>query len=72
VSRRTTGVGLVGLGVISAEYVRTLQSAPDVEVRFLAARQASRASARAEELGVPACGTYDEPFATPRSRSWST
>jgi predicted dehydrogenase len=59
-SRRRTGVGIVGVGVISAEYVRTLQSAPDLEVRFLAARQPSRARARAEELGVPAFGTYDE------------
>ena len=59
-SRRRTGVGIVGVGVISAEYVRTLQAAPDVEVRFMAARQADRARARAEELGVPAFGTYDE------------
>ena len=59
-SRRRTGVGIVGVGVISAEYVRTLQAAPDVEVRFMAARQADRARARAEELGVPAFGTCDE------------
>ena len=57
---RPTGVGLVGLGVISAEYIRTLQAARDVDVRYVAARQAERARARAEELGVPAFGTYDD------------
>lgn len=62
---RRTGVGVVGVGVISEEYVRTLQAAPDVEVRFLAARTADRARARAEEFGVPAFGTYDELLGDP-------
>jgi predicted dehydrogenase/predicted ester cyclase len=60
-----TGLGIVGAGVISAEYVRTLHSAADVQVRFLAARDPGRARVRAEELGVPAAGTYAELLSDP-------
>ena len=58
--RPATGVGVVGVGFISAEYVQTLQAAPDVEVCFLAARNTDRARARAAELGVPGFGAHDE------------
>src|SRR5438132_623114 len=60
-----TGIGIVGAGVISVEYLGTLHAAPDVEVRFLAAREPGRARARAEEYGVLASGTYDDLLADP-------
>jgi predicted dehydrogenase len=54
------GVGIVGAGVISAQYLRTLTRARDVEVRFVADLDAERARARAAEYGVPRGGTFAE------------
>ena len=54
------GVGVIGAGVISAQYLANLTTFPDLEVRFVADIDLDRARARAEEFGVPASGTTEE------------
>ena len=54
-----TGVGIVGAGAISAQYLRTLTRAPDLDVRFVADLDTERARARAAEFDVPGSGTLD-------------
>ncbi|GAA3240718.1 Gfo/Idh/MocA family protein [Dactylosporangium siamense] len=54
------GVGVVGAGVISGQYLETLSGFPDVEVRFVADLDLDRAKVRAEEFGVPAHGSVEE------------
>jgi predicted dehydrogenase len=56
----TVGVGVIGAGVISAQYLGNLTTFPDLEVRFVADIDLERAKARAEEFGVPASGTTEE------------
>jgi predicted dehydrogenase len=56
----TVGVGLIGAGVISAQYLTNLTTFPDHEVRFVADIDLERAKARAEEFGVPASGTVEQ------------
>ncbi|WP_214404923.1 Gfo/Idh/MocA family protein [Pseudonocardia lacus] len=51
------GVGIIGAGVISTQYLRTLALAPDVDVRFVADLDVERARARAAEFDVPASGS---------------
>ena len=55
-----TGVGVIGAGVISAQYLANLTTFPDVEVLFVADIDLDRARERAAEFGVPASGTVDE------------
>jgi predicted dehydrogenase len=59
------GVGVVGAGVISEQYLRNLTAFPDVEVLFIADLDVERAAARAESFGVPRSGTPDELLADP-------
>lgn len=54
------GVGVIGAGVISTQYLPNLRDAADVEVRMLADLDVDRAAARAGEFGVPASGGVDE------------
>lgn len=54
------GVGLIGAGVISTEYLTNLTSFPDVEVRFIADLDLARAAEQAERFGVPASGSVEE------------
>lgn len=54
------GVGVIGAGVISTQYLSNLRDAADVEVRMLADLDLDRAAARADEFGVPASGGVDE------------
>jgi predicted dehydrogenase len=57
------GVGVVGTGNISRDYLALLTRAPDVEVRFIAGRDSERAAARATEYGIGRFGDVDALFA---------
>lgn len=54
------GVGIIGAGVISTQYLENLTVFPDVEVRFIADLDLDRAAAQAEKFGVPASGSVAE------------
>jgi predicted dehydrogenase len=52
------GVGVVGAGNISTQYLTNLTSFPDVDVRFVADVDAERARSQARAFGVPGCGSF--------------
>lgn len=54
------GVGVIGAGVISTEYLKNLTTFPDAEVRFVADIDEARAQAQAEAFGVAGSGSVDE------------
>ncbi|MCU1569766.1 MAG: NADH-dependent dehydrogenase [Naasia sp.] len=54
------GVGVIGAGNISDQYLRTLTSLPDVQVLFVADLDEQRAAAQAEKYGVPGAGSAAE------------
>ena len=54
------GVGIIGAGNISTQYLEHLARYPDVEVRFVADLDLARAAAQAAAYGVPASGSVDE------------
>jgi predicted dehydrogenase len=54
------GVGLIGAGVISGQYLENLTSFPDLDVRFIADIDLERAQAQAEKFGVPGSGTVEQ------------
>ena len=54
------GVGVIGAGVISNEYLKNLTAFPDLDVRFVADIDLERAKAQAEKFGVPGSGTVEE------------
>ena len=54
------GVGIIGAGVISTQYLDNLTTFPDVDVRFVADIDVERAKAQAEKYGVPGSGTVEE------------
>jgi predicted dehydrogenase len=54
------GVGIIGAGNISTQYLENLTRFPDVEVRFVADLDHARAAAQAEAYGVPGSGSVDE------------
>lgn len=54
------GVGVVGAGNISDEYLRNLTSFPSLDVRFVADLNVDVARAQAEKYGVGAWGTYEQ------------
>ncbi|HMO11729.1 MAG TPA: Gfo/Idh/MocA family oxidoreductase [Actinotalea sp.] len=64
-SRRPVGVGVVGAGVISDQYLDNLTRAADVAVLMVADLDTDRAAARATQFDVPASGTLDELLAHP-------
>jgi predicted dehydrogenase len=59
------GVGVVGTGVISEEYLRNLTAFPDVRVLAVADLDPARAAARAAAHGVPRSSTVDDLLADP-------
>ena len=54
------GVGVIGAGVISGQYLDNLTTFPDVEVLFVADLDLDRARAQAEKYGIPGSGTTQE------------
>ncbi|WIB62670.1 Gfo/Idh/MocA family oxidoreductase [Curtobacterium sp. MCBD17_040] len=54
------GVGVIGAGVISDQYLSNLTVFPDLEVLFIADIDLPRAAAQAEKWNVPGSGTVDE------------
>ena len=54
------GVGVIGAGVISGQYLDNLTAFPDVEVLFVADLDLDRARAQAQKYGIPGSGTTDE------------
>jgi len=54
------GVGVIGAGVISNEYLKNLTAFPDLDVRFVADIDLERAKAQAEKYGVAGSGTVEE------------
>jgi predicted dehydrogenase len=54
------GVGIIGAGVISTQYLENLTKFPDVAVRFIADLDTDRARTQAQAFGVPASGTVAE------------
>ncbi|PDP89397.1 oxidoreductase [Glycomyces fuscus] len=56
----TAGIGVIGAGNISTQYLENLTRFPDVEVRFVADLDLARAAAQAAAYGVPGSGTVEE------------
>jgi predicted dehydrogenase len=59
------GVGIVGCGNISSEYLRNLTTFPDVRVLFCADIDAERAKAQAAAYDVPAAGSVRQALEHP-------
>jgi len=61
-ARRTgpVGVGVIGAGVISDQYLGNLTRFPDLRVLFVADLDEARAAAQAEKWGVPGSGSVAE------------
>lgn len=58
------GVGIIGAGVISSQYLTNLTAFADLDVLFIADLDTDRARERAEEFGIPGHGTVAELLAT--------
>jgi predicted dehydrogenase len=54
------GVGVIGAGVISTQYLENLTKFPDLAVRFIADLDVDRARAQADAFGVADSGTVAE------------
>lgn len=54
------GVGIVGAGTISDQYLENLTAFPDLDVRFIADLDTERAAAQAQKWGVASSGTYEQ------------
>ncbi|MFF1573438.1 Gfo/Idh/MocA family protein [Leifsonia sp. NPDC058292] len=54
------GVGVIGAGVISTEYLKNLTTFPDLEVRFIADIDLARAQAQAEAFGIAGSGSVEQ------------
>ena len=59
------GVGVIGAGVISSQYLDNLTVFPDVNVLFIADIDLERAKNQAEKYGVAGSGSVDELLAHP-------
>jgi len=56
------GVGVIGAGVISTQYLDNLTTFPDVEVLFVADLDLERARTQADKYGVARSGTTEQLF----------
>jgi predicted dehydrogenase len=54
------GVGVIGAGVISSQYLTNLTAFPDLDVRFVADIDEERAKTQAEAFGVPGYGSVSQ------------
>ncbi|WP_285114078.1 Gfo/Idh/MocA family oxidoreductase [Leifsonia sp. fls2-241-R2A-40a] len=54
------GVGVIGAGVISNQYLENLTAFPDLDVRFVADIDLERAQAQAEKFGVAGSGSVED------------
>ena len=54
------GVGVIGAGVISTQYLENLTTFPDLDVRFIADIDEERARSQAAAFGVPGSGSVAE------------
>ena len=61
----TIGVGIIGAGNISTQYLTNLTSYPDVEVVAIDDLIVERAQAQAEKFGVPTWGGENTVLNTP-------
>ena len=52
------GVGIVGTGWVSGEYIRALGANPHTQVRAIVSRDKARAQAKAAEYDVANCRCY--------------
>jgi predicted dehydrogenase len=59
------GVGIIGAGNISSEYLRSLTAFPDVRVLGIADIDVARAAAQAETFGVPASPSVEALLGNP-------
>lgn len=59
------GVGFIGAGVISDQYLANLTKFPDVKVVFISDLDLARAKAQADKYGVAGSGSVDELLANP-------
>jgi predicted dehydrogenase len=59
------GIGIIGCGNISNQYLKNLSAFPDVQVLIVADLDASRAQAQAAAYGVPAWGSPGDALAHP-------
>ncbi|HWI33869.1 MAG TPA: Gfo/Idh/MocA family oxidoreductase, partial [Lapillicoccus sp.] len=59
------GVGIIGAGMISTQYLDNLTTFPDVRVVRIGDLDVDRAAAQAAAYGVPASGTGDDVLADP-------
>lgn len=59
------GIGFIGAGNISDQYLTNLVTFPDVKVLFIADIDLDRAKSQAEKYGVAKSGTVDELLANP-------
>jgi predicted dehydrogenase len=60
VSGGKVGVGVIGAGVISTQYLDNLTTFPDLEVRFVADIDLERAEAQAMKYGISGHGTVEQ------------
>ncbi|HXD60424.1 MAG TPA: Gfo/Idh/MocA family oxidoreductase [Lacisediminihabitans sp.] len=58
--RGRVGVGVIGAGVISTQYLENLTSFPDLDVRFIADIDEERARSQAQKFGVPGHGSVEQ------------
>ena len=53
------GVGIIGTGWVSGEYIRAFETNPHTQVRGLVSRDKARAQAKAEAMNASHCRPYD-------------